>query len=74
MNTCTMSVHLFSVSILEAVPKDKKSREDKSILIIQMSIDILPLLRGQCLIEGTCHLPILTEANLQLEESKMVNL
>ena len=57
---------------MEAIPKDKKSKEDKSVLIIQMSIDILPLLRGQCSVEGTCHLPVLTEANLQSEDPKLV--
>ena len=63
---------IYPVSVLEAIPKDKKSKEDKSVLIIQMSIDILPLLRGQCCIEGTCHLPVLTEANLQSDEPKLV--
>ena len=59
---------------MEAIPKDKKSKEDKSVLIIQMSIDILPLLRGQCCIEGTCFLPVLTEANLQSDDPKLVSL
>lgn len=58
--------------MLEAIPKDKKSKEDKSVIIIQMSIDILPLLRGQCSIEGTCFLPVLTEANLQSDDPKLV--
>lgn len=60
------------VSILEAIPKDKKSKEDKSVLIIQLSIDILPLLRGQCSVDGTCFLPVLTETNLQSEDPKLV--
>ena len=57
---------------MEVIPKDKKSKEEKSVLIIQMSIDILPLLKGQCSVEGTCHLPVLTEANLQSDDPKLV--
>ena len=46
MEVFYLSNFVFKVIIAEVLPKDKKSKEEKTLTLGQCCIDLLPLLKG----------------------------
>lgn len=55
------------VTLFEAVPKDKKQKEDKSTPIGQSILDLWPLLKSKY---SSCHINKTYESNLVLGQSQ----
>ena len=57
MLSVCLSVCLSSpVSILEVLPKDKKAKEEKTSVLGQTTVDLLPLLQGETSLQLTARL------------------
>ena len=46
-----LTVANFSVTVMEVLPKDKKGKEEKTNVLGQSCIDLLPLLRGKQILD-----------------------
>lgn len=43
---CISDMLVFSVTVIEVLPKEKKQKEEKTVLLGQCTVDMLPLVKG----------------------------
>jgi len=42
----TLAVLFLPVSVIEVLPKEKKQKEEKTVMLGQCTVDMLPLVKG----------------------------
>lgn len=44
---CKTDVFCSSVTVIEVLPKEKKQKEEKTVILGQVTVDLLPLVNGR---------------------------